>query len=95
MNKPRFVFVMFNMFFPINEGGSELKSHHASTEVVVLCFTYAIVDISNIGTTVVIDQIPIESPLSTNQQSFSRYGSDSYPENLSLTLLHIVILGLN
>ena len=45
MNKPRFVFVMFNMFFPINEGGSELKSHHASKEVVVLCFTYAIVHI--------------------------------------------------
>ena len=32
MNKPRFV------FFPANEGGSELESHHASAEVVVFMF---------------------------------------------------------
>ena len=27
MNKPTFVFVIFNMFFPASVGGSELKSH--------------------------------------------------------------------
>ena len=30
MNKPRFLFVIFNMFFPENVSGSELESHHAS-----------------------------------------------------------------
>jgi len=35
---------------------------------------------------VVIGQISIESPLSTNQQSVYRHGSDSYPGNLNLTL---------
>ena len=34
-------------------------------------------------------------PVSTNQQSFYRDGSDSYPGNLNLTLLHIIIWGLN
>jgi len=95
MNKPRFLSVIFNMFFPANEGGSELESHHASTEVMVLCFTHALVDIWSIGTMVVIGQISIESPLSTNQQSFNGHGSDSYPGNLNLTLLHIIIWGLN
>jgi len=47
------------------------------------------------GTTVVIDQISIEFPLSTNQQSLYRHGSDSYLGNLNFTLLHIVIWGLN
>ena len=35
-----------------------------------LCFTHTLGDIWSIGTTVVIGQISIESPLSTNQQSF-------------------------
>jgi len=36
----------------------------------------------------VIGQISIESPLSTNQQSFYRHVSDSKPENLNLTFAH-------
>ena len=36
MNEPRFV--IFNMFFPANIGGSELESQHASTELVTLMF---------------------------------------------------------
>jgi len=44
---------------------------------------------------VVIGQISMESPLSTNQQSFYRHGSDSYPGNLNITFLQIVIWGLN
>jgi len=60
-----------------------------------LCFTHTLGDIWSIGTTVVIGQISIESPLSTNQQSFYRHGSDSYPGNLNQTVFHIVIWGLN
>jgi len=38
MNKPKFLFVIFKMFFPANLGGSELESQHASAEVFVFIF---------------------------------------------------------
>ena len=38
-------------------------------------------------------QISMEFPLSTNQQSFYRHGSDSYLGNINLRFLHIVIQG--
>ena len=60
-----------------------------------LCFTHALVDAWSIGTMVVISQISIESPFSTNQQSFYGHGSDRKPWNFKLTYLHIIIWELN
>ena len=46
MNKPRFVFVIFKMFFPANVGGSELESDITRAQkLFCLCFTLALVDI--------------------------------------------------
>jgi len=44
MNKHIFVFVVFNMFFAANVGGSELGSYHACAKALCLCFTRALVD---------------------------------------------------
>jgi len=38
MNKPRFVFVIFNMLFAAYVDGTELESHHVCTEIVMFMF---------------------------------------------------------
>ena len=38
MNKLRFLFIIFKMFFHANVGGGELESHYTFTEIVVFIF---------------------------------------------------------
>jgi len=38
MNKPRFLFVIFNMIFAANVAGSGVESHHMCVKVVVFMF---------------------------------------------------------
>ena len=38
MNKPSFLFIIFNIFYGANMDGGEMESHHACAEIVVFIF---------------------------------------------------------